>query len=112
MSLQCPRCSSLHIAQKRSALKIGASIGAISGMSRSITQALPLSSKGASIGSLAGPWRTAIGVLAGAVLAGLAGAVGGCLVGAQLGERLDRQVLLDKQCQDCGYSFNTHITVV
>lgn len=110
MSLQCPRCLSVLITQKRSALKVCASIGTISGMTRGFNLALYSSRAGASLGSIVGPFGTASGAIAGAVIGGLAGGVGGCLLGAQLGDRLDRQVLLNNHCQDCGHRFNTGTT--
>lgn len=110
MSLQCPRCFSVLISQKRSALKVGASISAISGMTRGINLALCSGRTGSSIGSLAGPFGAATGAVAGVVLGGLVGGVKGCLLGAQLGDQLDRQVLLNNECQECGYRFNTRST--
>jgi hypothetical protein len=36
----------------------------------------------------------------------LAGGVGGCALGAQLGESLDRHVLAHNLCLLCGHRFN------
>lgn len=108
MSLQCPRCSSVLITQKRSALKICASIGAISGLARGINSARILGGAGASIGSIAGPLGSATGAAVSVVVGGLIGSASGCLLGAQLGDHLDRQVLMNNHCQECGYHFSTH----
>jgi hypothetical protein len=32
--------------------------------------------------------------------------VGGCVLGAQLGDQLDRHVLANNLCLDCGHRFN------
>lgn len=110
MALQCPRCSSALITQNRSALKIGGSIGAISGMARGITLARISGGSGASIGSLAGAFGAATDAVVGIFVNGLVGGVSGCLLGAQLGGQFDHQVLLNYSCQECGYRFNTRNT--
>lgn len=104
MSLQCPLCSSPKIASLRTAMKIGAAGGAARGASVALTG----SQVGAAVavGLAAGPIGITLGTVAGAILGGLAGGAGGCALGAQLGEKLDRHVLHNNLCLECGHRFN------
>jgi hypothetical protein len=45
-------------------------------------------------------------VQSGAILGGLAEGAGGCALGAQLGEKLDRHVLANNLCLACNHRFN------
>jgi uncharacterized membrane protein len=59
---------------------------------------------------IAGPAGSLLGAISGAVLGGLAGGVGGCAIGAELGRCLDRHILANNLCLDCGYRFNQRFT--
>ncbi|MDE2422427.1 MAG: hypothetical protein KGO49_14755, partial [Gammaproteobacteria bacterium] len=48
-----------------------------------------------------------VGSLAGAVLGGLIGGGSGYAAGAALGEAIDRHILDNYHCIDCGYNFNS-----
>ncbi|KAB0733335.1 hypothetical protein F7O93_33375, partial [Pseudomonas aeruginosa] len=83
MSLQCPRCHSPKIASFHHAMRVGAAVGTLGGIARSVSAALGGGQAGAAIGAFAGPVGITLGSVSGAILAGLAGGVGGCALGAQ-----------------------------
>ncbi len=58
------------------------------------------------VGALAGPAGSVFGTIAGAALGALFGAAFGCEVGAALGEVVDRNILENCCCSDCGHTFS------
>lgn len=57
---------------------------------------------GASIGMVASP----LGGIAGGILGGLIGAATGGIAGSKLGEAVDKKVLNNYECLNCGYEFS------
>lgn len=106
MSLQCPLCNSPKIASFHHAMKVGATIGTVGGVARGVSAALAGGQASAAIGAIAGPAGITLSSISGAILSGLADGVGGCALGAQLGESLDRHVLAHNLCLLCGHRFN------
>ena len=106
MSLHCPRCHAPKIATLHHAMKITAAIGAIGGATRGVSAALAGGQTCAFIGTVGGPIGITLGAISGAILGGLIVGVGGCTLGAQLGDKLDRHVFAHNLCLICGHRFN------
>jgi len=88
MSLQCPSCLSLTNRKRKSAIQLGAALGAVFGVS---CAALPPIGKG-----------IPAGVLAKAVVESLRAGIKGGLIGAHMGEHFDEQFPISNRCPDCG----------
>ncbi|KRW58580.1 hypothetical protein [Pseudomonas sp. TTU2014-080ASC] len=105
MSLQCPQCGSAEISRRFTAMQVGAVVGLLGGAMRG-AGGVPLIESSSSITSLNKLPTANLNELSTAVMAGLVGAAGGCTLGAQLGEKLDRHVLAHNTCTSCGHRFN------
>lgn len=106
MSFQCPCCTSRKIAYLQPATKIAAFVGTVVGATHGVSTALIDSQLGPTAGALISPLGIKLGSLSSAVLGGFVGSVGGCALGAQLGEKLDRYALANNLCLVCGHRFN------
>ena len=60
---------------------------------------------GALLGLGLGPVGRTVGGVAGAALGALIGGAAGCALGTRLGRAVDRTVLKNQRCLDCGHSF-------
>lgn len=105
MSLHCPNCDSTKVSTRLTAMRISAFIGMLGGALRG-TGTILLTGPAVSGIGLAKPNNINLNAISSAILTGLAGAVGGCAMGAQLGEKLDRHVLAHNHCLSCGHRFN------
>lgn len=73
-------------------------MGLIGGAARGASSTLTGSQKGATIVNFAGPISTVSGAFLGAVAGGT--------IGADIGEKLDRYLLMNNICLSCGHRFN------
>ena len=104
--LHCPHCKSTQIQTRDHARKVGGAVGTIAGTSIGVAGALNAGRIGMSVGLIAGPVGVAVGGIAGIVLGALCGGTTGCLAGAKLGEVVDRHVLNNHRCLQCGFTFS------
>lgn len=47
-----------------------------------------------------------LGMPAGMVIDGIVGDTTGCAAGSRLGDSIDRNILHNRQCRDCGHAFS------
>jgi hypothetical protein len=106
MSFRCPFCNSQNIAFHKTAMRIGAVLGAVGGAAQGVSAALAATRIVPPVGGTPDPFAITLSAFSSAILGGLAGGVSGCIVGAQLGEKLDRHVLANNLCLTCGHRFN------
>jgi hypothetical protein len=92
-SMKCPKCASERVLQKNQAKKTGGLLGSIAAAS-GLMGAVELGE----IGLILAPLGGAVGVVSSAVLGGIAG--------ANLGRLIDRQILDNNLCDDCGHCFS------
>lgn len=105
MSLHCPSCGSPQISTRLTAMRIAAFIGMLGGALRGAGTIL-LTGPTVSDSSLSKPPNVNLNALSSVILTSLVGAAGGCAMGAQLGEKLDRHVLANNFCLNCSHRFN------
>lgn len=77
-------------------------MGLIGGAARGASSILTGSQRGATIVNFAGPISTVSGAFLGAVAGGMEGST----IGADIGEKLDRYLLMNNICLSCGHRFN------
>jgi hypothetical protein len=92
-SMKCPKCASERVLQKNQAKKTGGLLGSIAAAS-GLMGAVELGE----IGLILAPLGGAVGVVSSAVLGGIAG--------ANLGKLIDRQILDNNLCDNCGHCFS------
>jgi hypothetical protein len=90
--MKCPKCASERVLQKNQAKKTGGLLGSIAAAS-GLMGALELGE----IAVILAPLGGAVGVVSSAVLGGI--------VGANLGRLIDREILDNNLCDDCGHCF-------
>lgn len=108
MSLHCPSCGSTQTTTHLTAMRIAAIIGMLGGALRGAGTTL-LNDHSASASSLTQHPTVNLSVLSSAIISSLVGGAGGCAMGAQLGEKLDRHILANNCCLSCGHRFNLPI---
>jgi predicted lipid-binding transport protein (Tim44 family) len=104
----CPRCSSHQIETRNYATKTGCAVGAIAGISLSIASYARGARVGSSSGMFGGSLGIALGGIAAIVLDALASGAAGCTTGITIGQIVDRTLLRNHKCHQCGHTFNTH----
>ena len=107
MHLKCPTCHSQHIEKLDYAKKTGGAVGFVGGAASGMAGALGGARLGATVGLIAGPIGSGIGSIAGAILGGLMGGTAGGLTGAKLGQVIDKRLLDNNHCLNCGHTFST-----
>lgn len=110
LNLICPKCQSERIRTNNYAKKVGGTVGCVAGATSAASSALTGARIGATVGLVAGPIGVGLGTIAGAIVGILLGGATGCAVGSKLGEVVDKNVLDNFQCLDCGYSFSQEET--
>lgn len=105
MSSHCPSCGSPQVTTRLTAMRIAAFIGMLGGALRGAGTIL-LAGPAISSSGLPKPPNVNLNALSAAILSSLVGAAGGCAMGAQLSEKLDRHVLAHNHCLSCGHRFN------
>ena len=106
MAKHCPNCQSRQITKRHYGKKAGGMLGAAAGASTGAATASGGAQIGSTIGMAAGPLGSAVGGVAGAVIGGLFGAVAGGTVGSKAGEFVDKKILDNYECLNCGYVFS------
>jgi hypothetical protein len=91
--MKCPKCASERVLQKNQAKKTGGLLGSIAAAS-GLMGAVELGE----IGLILAPLGGAVGVVSSAVLGGIAG--------ANLGKLIDKQILDNNLCDNCGHCFS------
>lgn len=104
MSLHCPSCRSLRIASAKPAMKLGIIAGTLCGVARGASVALA-ANRASTAGPIATSLTFSLSSLSAVILRGLNGAISGCVLGAQLGEQIDRHAPSDHICLACGSRF-------
>lgn len=104
----CPQCRSHQIETRNFATKAGCVIGAIAGMGVSLASYARGARIGSSIGMIGGPIGATLGGIAGAVLDAFASGAAGCATGITLGQIIDRTIMPNHKCHQCGHTFNVH----
>jgi hypothetical protein len=103
--MNCPKCKSEHVVPRQTGKRAGTTVGFFTGAAVGAITVLRGAQTGVVIGAVAGPMGSAAGGLAGAALAALfAGSAGGAL-GAALGIAADENLLDNRECTDCGFTF-------
>lgn len=103
---QCPRCRSHVVESRNYATKAGCAIGALAGIGVSLAGSLRGARIGASIGMIGGPIGASLGGVAGAILDALTNGAAGCATGITLGQIIDRTMLKNHKCHQCGHVFS------
>ncbi|KMQ76401.1 hypothetical protein [Marinobacter subterrani] len=107
MSEQCPNCLSRRIGKKNYGKKAAGLVGASAGTFGGYSAATAGVHAGVKRGIVAGPGGATVAGIGGAVIAALLGGASGASAGVILGEILDKRVVDNLRCLDCGYSFST-----
>lgn len=81
-------------------MKVGIIAGTFYGAVRGVSVALA-ASRVSLTSPHASPLSLSLGSISGAILGSLAGAISGCTFGAQVGDQLDRHVLVNNRCLIC-----------
>lgn len=102
----CPHCGSRRLAHRHRARRVLGALGACAGAASSATRAWRGAELGCQLGAVANAPGALLGAIAGGVLGALAGGSTGCAIGVRLGEAIDRALLNDKRCLDCGQTFS------
>ncbi|MBV8618870.1 MAG: hypothetical protein JOY84_08415 [Curvibacter sp.] len=107
----CPFCGSRRVQTRDLARRVCAALGILAGALGGAASALTGAELGAELGALAGtlsggPPGAALGLVSGAVIGALVAAAAGCAAGAELGSSIDRRVLQNVRCLDCGHVFS------
>jgi phage tail tape-measure protein len=97
---RCANCRSARVEPRNYAQRLGGAIGAIAGSTSGIALALT----GMEIGLLGGPVGAVLGGMAGVVIEGIVGGATGCAAGSKLGAAIDRNILHNQLCLDCGHT--------
>jgi hypothetical protein len=106
MSEQCPNCRSIRIGTNNYGKKTAGVIGASAGTYGGYAAATAGAQAGAALGIVAGPVGAAVGGISGALIGALLGGATGASAGVMLGDALDKRVLDNYHCLECGYSFS------
>jgi len=103
--MKCPRCGSPHVTQRHAGRIACDKIGALLGAAFGAASAMRGARLGLRLGSVFGPPAAAAGGIAGAVVTGVfTGSAVSALTSA-VGHLFDREVLNDRECQDCAHVF-------
>ena len=106
MSLRCPVCQSDHVISKDLAQQALSFAGTVGGAASGATGAIAGAEIGSTLGNIGGPVGRGLGAVAGAAVGALLGALTGHLTGSRIGRVVDRYLLDNLQCLDCGCSFS------
>lgn len=104
MSLHCPSCHSLRIVSAKPFMKAGIIVGTLCGAARGASAAL-VANRTNMAGPVATPLTLYVSSLSAVILGGLTGAISSCVLGAQLGEQIDRHLPTDHICLNCSTRF-------
>ncbi|WP_336368085.1 hypothetical protein [Marinobacter sp. C2H3] len=107
MSEKCPNCLSQRIGKRNYGKKFAGVVGASAGTYGGYAAATAGAHAGAKLGIVTGPGGATVGGLGGAVIGALLGGATGASAGVLLGDILDKRVLDNLRCLDCGYCFST-----
>lgn len=107
----CPLCGGTQLQSRDLALRLCAALGALAGALGGAANAMAGAEIGAELGAIgggtaAGPPGAALGLISGAVLGALVAAAAGCAAGVELGSAIDRLVLHNVRCLNCGHAFS------
>jgi hypothetical protein len=104
--MNCPKCKSERVTPRQAGKKSVASIGFFTGAAVGAISVLRGAQLGMVVGTAAfGPMGTAAGGVAGAALAALFAGSAGAAVGAALGSVADENLMDNRECLDCGFTF-------
>lgn len=106
MSLNCPICRSQRIIAKDLAQQALSFAGTVGGAASGATGTIAGAEIGSTLGIIGGPVGRGLGAVAGAAVGALLGALTGHLTGSRIGRVVDRYLLDNLQCLDCGCSFS------
>jgi hypothetical protein len=104
MASICPHCHSKDVRAKNLARRVGGTVGALAGAASGVSGILGAARLGLVIGAPAGPVAAVLTAIASATLRGIVGATIGCEVGTVLGGLIDKYVLENDACSNCGSS--------
>jgi len=108
MSLRCPVCQSDHVISKDLAQQALSFAGTVGGAASGATGAIAGAEIGSStLGIIGGPVGRGLGAVAGAAVGALLGALTGHMTGSRIGRVVDRHLLDNMQCRNCGLTFRT-----
>lgn len=106
MTVQCPRCLSIHISTNHYGRKVVGTLGTAAGATSGYMAASAGARLGSDLGSTTGP----TGKIAGAILGALIGGISGATAGTALGNVLDDNVLDKYRCLSCDFHFSAEHT--
>jgi ribosomal protein S27AE len=116
--MKCPRCGSVHIANREVGKRTGATIGSLAGAAAGMASVFRGAQTGATIGAVIGPVGCVSGGVLGAVMTGLLAGSAGCALGSIAGNLADTNFLDNRACLDCGQAFRAdtdlggvHVTI-
>ncbi len=104
-SARCAHCASVRHLRNQTTGRICALLGAIAGGVSGGAKALGVARS--YVGGISDPRLHGAALVSAFTLGVLAGATTGCAAGAELGQRLDDQVLTGYLCRDSGHRFST-----
>ena len=81
--------------------------GTVGGAASGATGAIAGAELGSTVGIIGGPIGRGVGAVAGAAVGALLGALTGHMTGSRIGRVVDRHLLDNMQCRNCGLTFRT-----
>jgi hypothetical protein len=99
----CPNCHHEDWRNRNLARRVGGTVGAVAGAASGVSGILAAARVGMIVGAVAGPAGSVMTAIAAATLRGIVGGTIGCEVGTALGGLIDKHVLENDCCRNCGY---------
>lgn len=99
----CPNCHHEDGRNRNLARRIGGTVGAVAGAASGVSGILAAARVGMIVGAVAGPAGSFLTAIAAATLRGIVGGTIGCEVGTALGGLIDKHVLENDCCRNCGF---------
>ena len=105
MEHKCPHCGSEDTCLIPQAKHPASTLGGVAGAAIGLASIASGARVGATLGVAAGPLGVLTGGVAGAVISALMGGSAGYALGNIVGEQVDRRVLRNHLCRECGALF-------
>jgi phage tail tape-measure protein len=112
MSLKCPHCGSQNIHPSSQAKESGSALGGLAGIAYGLSSLFRGARAGAALGCATGPAGITIGGVVGAVVSAVLSGTAGYAVGGIFGNQLDKRLLRNHGCDDCGGVFKVEQVAV
>lgn len=103
--MKCPQCGSPHVTPRHAGEHAGGKLGALLGAAFGAASAMRGVRIGFAVGRAFGPAGAAAGGITGAVITGIFTGSAVSAFTAAVGSLFDREVLCDRECNQCGHAF-------